>query len=195
VFSRLLGMGGLTKTGRWERRVRWGLTIAALLAGVGYGASFGVAYSREWMEPHVPPRPLEWTRSAGLVVIGEGQVVWQAEDGNWALGGLGSSSTVFHRWKRSPGLPGVEAPHWGALPRRRVIGIPARATPLLVIGSCPLWPAPAVLGVLAAGAWARVWWRARPSRRGLCACGYPRDGLQAGAACPECGRGASGARA
>jgi hypothetical protein len=180
---------------RWERRVRWGLTISALLAGAVYGASFGVTYSREWMEPHEPPRPVAWTRRGGLVAIGEGQLVYLAENGNRALGGFGAASSVFHRWERTPSPFLFDSRPWNGPPRRQVISIPGSTTPLVVIGSCPLWPAPAVLGVLAAGAWARVWWRARPSRRGLCACGYPRDGLRAGAACPECGRGASGARA
>lgn len=61
----------------------------------------------------------------------------------------------------------------------------------------PLWPGLLADTGLFAGAWAlliftplgvRRWLRAR--RGGCPQCGYSREGLKEGAACPECGRGA-----
>jgi hypothetical protein len=165
--------------GGWAR---WGLTaVAVLLVGV-IGASYYRAVRRVWSVGS-PSTVAEGGLAveAGLFIWGSDgptAVLWFAPDGAQAS------------WRVAPAqnIVGGFGSWWPPHPR-------TMSGPGWTVGVVPLWP-----WALASGAGAFWLWRGhvvrrRRERAGCCACGYSRAGLSAGAACPECGRGAAGAGA
>jgi hypothetical protein len=161
---------------RWRRRIRrgakWALIACAAVLALGWGAS--VCGWAQW---------LEYTQGYKAVFVGRGFVRAEARQGPWPAYGWNGWIPHNMRMGWTVGWYSRQQPiqgSWLWLPYACEEGKHQNAVVVV-----PLW----CPFLVCAGLAGLLWRRDVMDRQWCYWCDYDRSGLEAGAVCPECGKG------